>query len=121
LKRDLSRKVEGHNGYEQSPPWQSIKRTSCTNTAIITFPQGCLWHKLAHQLCDECAVMHFEDLNLNGMKAPWGRKVSDLGFAQFRISWNEWLLSAAKQWSRSTVLRQRLRCVPAADENIISL
>ncbi len=25
----------------------------------------------------------FEDLNLDGMKRLWGRKVSDLGFAQF--------------------------------------
>jgi putative transposase len=27
--------------------------------------------------------LYFEDLNLSGMKALWGRKVSDLGFAQF--------------------------------------
>src|SRR5690606_11507725 len=28
-------------------------------------------------------VLCFEDLNLQGMKALWGRKVSDLGFGQF--------------------------------------
>jgi len=39
--------------------------------------------KLAHELCDEYDVLYFEDLNLQGMKALWGRKVSDLGFAQF--------------------------------------
>lgn len=27
--------------------------------------------------------MYFEDLNLQGMKALWGRKVSDLGFGKF--------------------------------------
>jgi putative transposase len=34
-------------------------------------------------LCDNYDVLIFEDLNLQGMKALWGRKVSDLGFAQF--------------------------------------
>ena len=40
--------------------------------------------KLAHQLCADYDVLGFEDLNLGGMKKLWGRKVSDLGFAQFR-------------------------------------
>jgi putative transposase len=39
--------------------------------------------KLAHQLCKEYDVLVFEDLNLEGMKRLWGRKVSDLGFAKF--------------------------------------
>ncbi|MBZ0277962.1 MAG: transposase, partial [Anaerolineae bacterium] len=39
--------------------------------------------KLAHELCKEYEVLCFEDLNLQGMKALWGRKVSDLGFAKF--------------------------------------
>jgi putative transposase len=39
--------------------------------------------KLAHQLCDCYDVMFFEDLNMAGMKKLWGRKVSDLGFAEF--------------------------------------
>ena len=39
--------------------------------------------KLAHQLTDEYDEIRFEDLNLQGMKALWGRKVSDLGFADF--------------------------------------
>jgi putative transposase len=34
----------------------------------------------------------FEDLNLNGMKALWGRKVSDLGFGDF-LKKQEWLCS----------------------------
>ncbi len=37
--------------------------------------------KLAHQLTDEYDEIRLEDLNLQGMKALWGRKVSDLGFA----------------------------------------
>ena len=39
--------------------------------------------KLAHQLTDEYNEIRLEDLNLQGMKALWGRKVSDLGFADF--------------------------------------
>ena len=39
--------------------------------------------KLAHQLTDEYDEIRLEDLNLQGMKSLWGRKVSDLGFADF--------------------------------------
>ena len=39
--------------------------------------------KLAHQLTDEYDEIRLEDLNIKGMKALWGRKVSDLGFADF--------------------------------------
>lgn len=39
--------------------------------------------KLAKQLLDEYDVLCFEDLNIDGMKRLWGRKVSDLGFAEF--------------------------------------
>ena len=39
--------------------------------------------KLAHDLTNKYDVLIFEDLNLNGMKRLWGRKVSDLSFASF--------------------------------------
>jgi putative transposase len=39
--------------------------------------------KLAHELTDKYDVIFFEDLNLKGMKALWGRKVSDLCFGTF--------------------------------------
>ena len=39
--------------------------------------------QLAHDLCDHYDILVFETLNLDGMKRLWGRKVSDLGFAQF--------------------------------------
>lgn len=39
--------------------------------------------QLAHDLCHHYDTLIFEDLNLQGMKALWGRKVSDLGLAQF--------------------------------------
>ena len=37
--------------------------------------------KLAHLLTDLYDEIRLEDLNLQGMKSLWGRKVSDLGFA----------------------------------------
>jgi len=40
-------------------------------------------YQLAHDLCDQFDILVFEDLNIDGMKRLWGRKVSDLGFAQF--------------------------------------
>ena len=40
-------------------------------------------YKLAHLLTDLYDEIRLEDLNLKGMKALWGRKVSDLGFADF--------------------------------------
>ena len=39
--------------------------------------------KLAHQLTEEYDEIRLEDLNLQGMKALWGRKVSDLAFGAF--------------------------------------
>ena len=39
--------------------------------------------KLAHRLTDEYDEIRLENLNLQSMKALWGRKVSDLGFADF--------------------------------------
>ena len=39
--------------------------------------------KLAHQLTDLYDEIRLEDLNLQGMKSLWGRKVSDLDFADF--------------------------------------
>ena len=40
-------------------------------------------YELAHHLADEYDEIRLEDLNLQGMKSLWGRKVSDLGFADF--------------------------------------
>jgi putative transposase len=39
--------------------------------------------KLAHALCDQYDVLCFEDLNIEGMKRLWGRKVTDLAFKRF--------------------------------------
>ncbi len=46
--------------------------------------EGFHW-KLAHQLTDAYDEIRLEDLNLKGMKRLWGRKVSDLAFADFVV------------------------------------
>lgn len=48
--------------------------------------------KLANQLVGEYAIICIEDLNLDGMKRLWGRKVSDLAFSEF-VSILEWVAS----------------------------
>ena len=50
--------------------------------------------KLANQLVGEYAIICIEDLNLDGMKRLWGRKVSDLAFSKF-VSILEWVASNA--------------------------
>jgi putative transposase len=84
LQRDLSRKVEGSNGYKQA------RRALAKHLVTIANLRRDHHFKLAHALCDEYNILYFEDLNLAGMKAMWGRKVSDLGFAKF-LSILEWV------------------------------
>jgi len=39
--------------------------------------------KTSKELCEQYDTIAFEDLNLRGMQRMWGRKISDLGFAEF--------------------------------------
>ena len=64
--------------------------------------------QLAHDLCDQYDTMIFEDLNIDGMKRLWGRKVSDRGFSQF-IKIIEWVafkrgkkVKFIDRWERTT-------------------
>ena len=41
------------------------------------------FHKLSNELVEEYDYLCFEDLNIDGMKRMWGRKVSDLSFSTF--------------------------------------
>jgi transposase len=65
-------------------------------------------YQLAHDLCDHYDVMVFEDLNIAAMKRLWGRKVSDLGFAQFMniLKWVAWKrgkrIVQIDRWERTT-------------------
>lgn len=84
LSKVLSRKVEGSKRYKRA------RRALAKHQITIANKRQDHHFKLAHQLCDSHDVLCFEDLNLTGMKALWGRKVSDLGFAKF-MSILEWV------------------------------
>ena len=84
LNRQLSRKVEGSRRYKRAR--QALAKAH----ADVVNQRRDHHFKLAHKLCDEYDTLYFEDLNLRGMKALWGRKVSDLGFASF-VSILEWV------------------------------
>jgi putative transposase len=49
---------------------------------VANIRQAFHW-ELAHELCAQYDGIVLETLNLHGMKALWGRKVSDLGFGRF--------------------------------------
>ena len=46
--------------------------------------------KTAHDLVTRFDALAFENLNLTGMKALWGRKVSDLGFSDYLLK-QKWM------------------------------
>ena len=105
----LKRYLTGHNGHDiESPQFfkrsiNAIKRANRAHSRtekksknrerarldlarkhrkIERQREGFHW-KLAHQLTDAYDEIRLEDLNLQGMKALWGRKVNDLGFGDF--------------------------------------
>ena len=77
LNRQLARKRKG------SGNWQKAKRQLALAHDRVANKRRDAHFRLAHALCDEYGVLGLETLNLRGMKQLWGRKVSDLGFAQF--------------------------------------
>ena len=105
----LKRYLTGHNGHDiESPEFfkssiNAIKRASRAHSRTkkksknrerarldlarkhrkIGNQREDFHYELGHQLTDEYDEIRLEDLNLQGMKALWGRKVSDLGFADF--------------------------------------
>ena len=75
--RALSRKVSG------SRNWREAKRKVARIQRRIADCRRDWFFKLAHHLTDKYDVLIFETLNLKGMMKLWGRKVSDLAFAEF--------------------------------------
>ena len=102
----LNRYLTGHNGHDINSPLffkrsiNTIKRANRAHSRTnkrrerarldlarkhrkIERQREDFHWKLAHQLTDQYDEIRLEDLNLKGMKSLWGRKVSDLGFADF--------------------------------------
>ena len=75
--RDYSRKVKGSNNTERCRKHVARIHKKTANQRADHY-----W-KLAIDLCRESDIMFFEDLNLTGMKALWGKQVSDLAFGEF--------------------------------------
>ncbi|MEO8393401.1 MAG: transposase [Chloroflexota bacterium] len=84
LNRQLSKKVEGSHRYQRA------KRALAKHSAAVANKRRDHHFQLAHRSCDEYDTLYFEDLNLQGMKALWGRKVNDLGFSSF-LTILEWV------------------------------
>lgn len=77
LHRQLSRKQRGSKRRKRA------KLALARQSERVANRRRDFHFKRAHRLCDEYDTLYFEDLNLVGMKALWGRKVSDLGFGDF--------------------------------------
>ena len=94
FKQDLSRMRKIQSRVSKKPDGSNNKRNGLKHIARrhirIADKRRDFAFKLAHELCDNFDILCFEDLNLNGMKKLWGRKVSDLGFAQF-VNILEWV------------------------------
>ena len=72
-----SRKVKGSNNSKR-------QRKNVARIHKKTANQRADHHwKLAIELCQKFDILFFEDLNLRGMKALWGKQVSDLAFGEF--------------------------------------
>jgi putative transposase len=74
-----SRKVKGSHNRERERKNIARIHKKTTNQRIDHH-----W-KLAIELCQKFDVLFFEDLNLRGMKALWGKQVSDLAFGEFML------------------------------------
>ncbi len=75
--RSLSRKNKGSNNW-----YRALDHLNRVYESISNKRRDWFW-KLANRLTEEYDVLIFEDLNLDGMKRLWGKKVSDLSFSTF--------------------------------------
>jgi putative transposase len=75
--RNLSRKQKDSNGRKRAK--DSLARL---HEGISNRRTDFQW-KLAHRLCRENSYIAIENLSMKGMQKRWGRKVSDLGWAEF--------------------------------------
>ena len=77
LNRQLSKKKKGSKNRRKA-----LKKLQRIHIDISNKRNDFEW-KLAHELCKRHSFIALEDLNIEGMKKIWGRKVSDLSFSSF--------------------------------------
>ena len=75
--RELSRKVKYSKG------WYRAKRKVASIHRRVVNRRRDWFFKLAHTLTDRYDHLFFEELNMRGMQALWGRKVGDLARSEF--------------------------------------
>ena len=75
--RKLSSKRKGSNNRRKARVNLALKHETVSNKRRDSH------FKLSHRLLDNFDVLVFEDLHIRAMQRLWGRKVSDLGFADF--------------------------------------
>ncbi|MFN8487539.1 MAG: transposase [Caldilineaceae bacterium] len=75
--RAMSRKIKGSNN------WKKAKANVARLYQTVVNRRRDWFFKLAHELTDQYDHLFFEDLNMKGMQALWGRKVSDLARSEF--------------------------------------
>lgn len=87
LKKSLNRLAKANRSLSRKKKGSNNRRTSRKALARvhrdISNQRKDFQFKLARTLAITYNAIAIEDLNLSGMKALWGRKVSDLGFASF--------------------------------------
>lgn len=77
LCRELSKKKKGSKNR-----YKTKKKLARAYRKLKNKRENHHW-KLAHELCKQYRFIAIEDLNIDGMKKMWGKKVSDLSFASF--------------------------------------
>ncbi|GAB5491220.1 MAG: RNA-guided endonuclease TnpB family protein [Phototrophicaceae bacterium] len=77
LNRSVSRKQKGSNNRRKA------KRLLARAHRRIADKRREFHFLLARELCETFDVIYIEDLNIEGMKRLWGRKISDLAFSKF--------------------------------------
>lgn len=87
LKRDLNRlRLASHNHSRKKKGSRSREKARKhlvrVHQQIANRRKDWFW-KLAHGLTDQYDQLFFETLNFKGMQRLWGRKISDLAFAEF--------------------------------------
>jgi putative transposase len=75
--KKVSGKVKGSNNRAKAVRILAMSHIKIANKRRDYF------FKLAKNLCEQNDYIFIEDLNLKGMQKVWGRKISDLAFAEF--------------------------------------
>jgi putative transposase len=75
--QNLARKVKFSGG------WKKAKTVVTRIYQTVVNKRRDWFFKLAHELTDQYDHLFFEDLNMKGMQALWGRKVGDLARSEF--------------------------------------